>query len=76
MGRQGNEIFSLCFDLYGCRVIQFILAHGTNAHRAFIFGEICSNPRLMIQDRYGNYVIQRALRTYLKETPENIQITF
>lgn len=59
-----NEIYDLCLDLYGCRVIQCILIHGTVEHRSKICMEITRPPGLMnlIQHRYGNYVIQHALR--------------
>ncbi|XP_055307464.1 pumilio homolog 2-like [Sitodiplosis mosellana] len=59
------QIFDLCLDLYGCRVIQCVLIKGTSNHRRDIFHELVKNPlQLMrlIQDRYGNYVIQHAVQ--------------
>lgn len=60
-----NHIYELCLDLYGCRVIQCILIHGSPIHRNAIFNEIYQHSDALlrlIQDRYGNYVIQHAIR--------------
>lgn len=58
------RLADLCLDLYGCRVIQCILQHGTVVHRTTIFAGLRSRAMSLIQDRYGNYVIQHALRMY------------
>lgn len=64
-----SGIPDLCFDLYGCRVIQCILINGTHYHRSQIFNTIRNSDielLNMIQDRYGNYVIQHAIRMYIE----------
>lgn len=59
-----GNIFDMSLDLYGCRVIQCIFERGTPNQRQQIFEEISGNPRHLIEHRYGNYVIQFALRKY------------
>lgn len=53
-------------DLYGCRVIQCILEHGTGEHRSAIFNELFKDRLTLIDDHYGNYVIQHALRMFIE----------
>lgn len=57
----GGQIYSLSTHPYGCRVIQRILEHCTTEQTAPILAELHSHTEQLIQDQYGNYVIQHVL---------------
>jgi len=47
---------------YGCRVIQRILEHCSNVHKAAILEELRQSCAELVQDCYGNYVIQYVMQ--------------
>lgn len=47
---------------YGCRVIQRILEHCIDEQKQVILEEIKDSFSVLIQDQYGNYVIQHVLK--------------
>lgn len=47
---------------YGCRVIQRILEHCIDDQKEVILEEIKDSFSVLIQDQYGNYVIQHVLK--------------
>lgn len=55
------QVFSLSTHPYGCRVIQRILEHCLPEQTASILDELHQNTEQLIQDQYGNYVIQHVL---------------
>jgi hypothetical protein len=55
------QVFSLSTHPYGCRVIQRILEHCTQEQTAPILEELHHQTEQLIQDQYGNYVIQHVL---------------
>lgn len=57
----GGQVMGLSTHPYGCRVIQRILEHCTAEQTAPILAELHSNTENLIQDQYGNYVIQHVL---------------
>lgn len=57
-----KHVTELIYNVHGCRVIQCILEHGSDQHRMMIFNEIGPQLLQMVQDRWGNYVIQTAIR--------------
>ena len=57
----GLQVLSLSTHPYGCRVIQRILEHCTSEQTAPVLNELHSNTETLIQDQYGNYVIQHVL---------------
>lgn len=57
----GGQIYSLSTHPYGCRVIQRILEHCTTEQTAPILAELHAHTEQLIQDQYGNYVIQHVL---------------
>ncbi|KAI9193305.1 ARM repeat-containing protein [Polychytrium aggregatum] len=67
-----GQVYSLATHPYGCRVIQRIFEHSTDERNQIIGGDnpAIPNPLLeelhrytinLIQDQYGNYVIQHVL---------------
>lgn len=56
-----EQVFSLSTHPYGCRVIQRILEHCLPEQTASILEELHQNTEQLIQDQYGNYVIQHVL---------------
>jgi hypothetical protein len=56
-----GQIFTLSTHPYGCRVIQRILEHCTSEQTSPILAELHLNTEKLIQDQYGNYVIQHVL---------------
>ena len=56
-----EQVLSLSTHPYGCRVIQRILEHCTPEQTAPILNELHMNTETLIQDQYGNYVIQHVL---------------
>lgn len=55
------QVFSLSTHPYGCRVIQRILEHCLPEQTSSILDELHQNTEQLIQDQYGNYVIQHVL---------------
>ena len=60
--------FPLCLQVptlsshpYGCRVIQRILEHCNSEQTGPILDELHANTEQLLQDQYGNYVIQHVL---------------
>lgn len=55
------QVLTLSTHPYGCRVIQRILEHCTPEQTAPILDEMHQHVEQLIQDQYGNYVIQHVL---------------
>ena len=55
------QVYSLSTHPYGCRVIQRILEFCLSEQSAAILEELHSNTEALLQDQYGNYVIQHVL---------------
>ena len=55
------QIFNLSTHPYGCRVIQRILEHCTAEQKASVLGELHEHTERLVQDQYGNYVVQHVL---------------
>jgi pumilio RNA-binding family len=47
---------------YGCRVLQRILEHCEKTKKTAVLDEICKAHRKLLDDQYGNYVIQHVLQ--------------
>lgn len=60
-----DVIASECRHQYSCRVFQEILEYGTNLQKRLILDGILPAITFIASDRYGNYVIQNALRTFV-----------
>ncbi|MDP2434839.1 MAG: hypothetical protein Q8P67_03770, partial [archaeon] len=60
-----GKVFDLSTHPYGCRVIQRILEHCTDSHadaqHLRILNELLDYAVGLVQDQYGNYVIQHVL---------------
>ena len=55
------QVFSLSTHPYGCRVIQRILEFCIPEQTAPILQELHANTEQLLQDQYGNYVVQHVL---------------
>lgn len=62
----GGQIYTLSTHPYGCRVIQRILEHCTSEQTSPILAELHAHTEQLIQDQYGNYVIQHVLGKWLR----------
>lgn len=62
-----GQVFTLSTHPYGCRVIQRILEHCTAEQTSSILAELHINTEKLIQDQYGNYVIQHVLGESFKD---------
>lgn len=57
-----GQVFSLSTHPYGCRVIQRILEHCIHPEQtAPVLEELHTHSEQLIQDQYGNYVVQHVL---------------
>jgi mRNA-binding protein PUF3 len=56
-----GRICELASHQFGCRVIQRILEHGTEADKAAVTQELHNSAQTLITDSYGNYVIQHVI---------------
>lgn len=59
---QVNNVEKFSTHPYGCRVIQRILEHCTGVQKSAILDEIRKCSSTLIQDQYGNYVIQHVMK--------------
>jgi pumilio RNA-binding family len=66
---QGNNVEKFSTHPYGCRVIQRILEHCTGAQKSAILDEIRKSSSTLIQDQYGNYVIQHVMKVRCAPPP-------
>ena len=57
-----NNVRSLSCHPYGCRVLQRILEHCPEAKRNRALDEIRKCHKTLLDDQYGNYVIQHVLQ--------------
>ena len=53
-----SQVYSLSTHPYGCRVIQRILEHCTVDQTKPLLDELHEHTEPLVQDQYGNYVIQ------------------
>lgn len=56
-----GQVFTLSTHPYGCRVIQRILEHCTGEQTSPVLEELHQHTEQLLQDQYGNYVIQHVL---------------
>jgi pumilio RNA-binding family len=56
-----GQVYAQATHPYGCRVIQRILEHCTEQQQDLILEEIVRTTPSLVQDQYGNYVIQHVL---------------
>eukprot|EP00978_Attheya_sp_CCMP212_P031490 scaffold119195_cov50-Attheya_sp.AAC.2 len=57
-----DNVASLSCHPYGCRVLQRILEHTAEPQKTRALDEINNCHRLLLDDQYGNYVIQHVLQ--------------
>lgn len=57
-----GRVRELSMHPYGCRVVQRILEHCTNAQKANLLEELRLCCIELVQDQYGNYVIQHVMQ--------------
>mmetsp|Transcript_3222 Transcript_3222/g.5001 ORF Transcript_3222/g.5001 Transcript_3222/m.5001 type:complete len:846 (+) Transcript_3222:110-2647(+) len=65
-----GRVKELSMHPYGCRVVQRILEHCTDAQKSPVLKELRECCRELIQDQYGNYVIQHVMQHGWKEDRE------
>ncbi len=56
------NVKSLCCHPYGCRVLQRMLEHCVESQKAATLDEIQLCHKALLDDQYGNYVIQHVLQ--------------
>uniref|UniRef100_A0A0K0DV74 PUM-HD domain-containing protein n=1 Tax=Strongyloides stercoralis TaxID=6248 RepID=A0A0K0DV74_STRER len=56
-----ETVVTLSAHPYGCRVIQRVLEHCTEAQKRPILEQLLENVETLIIDQYGNYVIQHVM---------------
>ena len=66
-------MYPLSTHPYGCRVIQRILEHCKPEQTAPILEELHQNTDQLLQDQYGNYVIQHVLE-HGKQASSEVQL--
>eukprot|EP00934_Nitzschia_sp_Nitz4_P004423 Nitzschia sp. Nitz4//scaffold121_size67750//10287//13196//NITZ4_006062-RA/size67750-augustus-gene-0.120-mRNA-1//1//CDS//3329534333//4413//frame0 len=57
-----NNVQSLACHAYGCRVLQRLLEHSPEPKKSMALDEISSCHKTLLDDQYGNYVIQHVLQ--------------
>jgi hypothetical protein len=57
-----GRVRELSMHPYGCRVVQRILEHCSNAQKAPVLEELRKCCNELVQDQYGNYVIQHVMQ--------------
>ena len=56
-----REVYKLSTHPYGCRVIQRVLEHCNEDQTVEVLEELFQKIESLVQDQYGNYVIQHIL---------------
>lgn len=57
-----GQVSQLAAHTYGCRVVQRLLEHGSEADRRDILEELHAAAQFLITDQYGNYVTQHVIQ--------------
>lgn len=56
-----KRIVSVSMHKHGCCVVQWCLDYGTRAQREGLIDQIAKNALELVQDAYGNYVVQQIM---------------
>lgn len=56
-----GQVDQLSAHNYGCRVVQRMLEHGTEAERKALMDELHVHANYLITDQFGNYVTQHII---------------
>lgn len=56
-----NKVLKLSCHPYGCRVVQRLLEHCLNCQTESLLQELLVHTEQLLQDQYGNYVVQHVL---------------
>jgi hypothetical protein len=56
-----EEIVAVASHRHGCRIVQRCIDAATGADRYLLEGSICTNSLMLVQDAFGNYVVQYVL---------------
>jgi pumilio RNA-binding family len=67
-----DNVTPLSCHPYGCRVLQRILEHCVEPKKILALDEIAKCHRVLLDDQYGNYVIQHVLQYGRHEDRESI----
>jgi len=57
-----SNVEALSCHPYGCRVLQRMLEHCVDEQRVKVLDQVKSSHRVLLDDQYGNYVIQHVLQ--------------
>jgi len=57
----GKRIVSVSMHKHGCCVVQWCLDYGTRSQREGLINQIAKNALELVQDTYGNYVVQQIM---------------
>jgi len=57
-----TNVEALSCHPYGCRVLQRMLEHCVDHQRTRVLDKVSSSHRMLLDDQYGNYVIQHVLQ--------------
>ncbi|CAD6933044.1 unnamed protein product [Tilletia controversa] len=57
-----GQVLPLAAHCYSCRVLQRIFEHGTESQKRPLLDELLSASQRLMQDQYGNYVVQWVLQ--------------
>lgn len=67
-----NNTTTLAVHAYGCRVLQRILEHCEAEKKELVLNEIKKSHKRLLDDQYGNYVIQHVLQYGRPEDRDSI----
>eukprot|EP00928_Gymnodinium_smaydae_P097683 TRINITY_DN8907_c1_g7_i1.p1 TRINITY_DN8907_c1_g7~~TRINITY_DN8907_c1_g7_i1.p1 ORF type:complete len:1190 (+),score=241.99 TRINITY_DN8907_c1_g7_i1:219-3788(+) len=56
-----GSIFEVASHRHGCRIVQRCIDASTGTDRQYMTGSICANALTLVQDPFGNYVVQYVL---------------
>jgi hypothetical protein len=62
LGAFVGKLPAMSSHLYGCRVVQRMLEHCDAAHVAPTLAELTRDVHRLVQDQYGNYVVQHVIQ--------------
>ncbi|CAI4221539.1 unnamed protein product [Auanema sp. JU1783] len=69
----GNDtVYQLSTHPYGCRVIQRVLEHCSEAQKRPVLEALHSKMRALVMDQYGNYVVQHVVEHGSEEDKDRI----
>lgn len=67
-----NNFQSLCFDVYGCRVVQFVMDSLTPSKQERILLELTNKVVIFARDQFGHHILNKCFSSHVFVPKEDL----